>query len=135
LLLAVCGMTASRRLACGCVAACLIARWLVLVTLPPEVSRRMDVWTFTRFDDIAVGCLLAFLARTPHWRRRLERPTASVRGLAFGAVGVLLAQLLSGRQVGGRLLPESAFSLAVSLSNTVTAVGIALLMLSTLIRP
>src|SRR5438094_9463231 len=44
-LLAVCGLAASRRLAWGCVAVCLIARWLALVTLPPEVSRRIDVWT------------------------------------------------------------------------------------------
>jgi peptidoglycan/LPS O-acetylase OafA/YrhL len=134
-LLAVCGLTAGRRAVWGCVVCCLLTRWAALVTLPTDVSRRIDVWTFTRFDDIAIGCLLAFLARIPYWRTWLELSTASFRGLAFGAVGVLVAQLLSVRQLGGRVLPESAFSLAVSLSNTATAIGIALLMWSTLIRP
>jgi len=131
-LLAVCGLAAGYRLAAACVAGCLIARWLALATLPPEVSRRVDVWTFTRFDDIAVGCLLAFLARSHEWRTRLDRATSSMPRMAFAAILVLAAQLLSARQVGARFLPEPAFSLAVSSSNTVTAVGIAVLMWRTL---
>jgi peptidoglycan/LPS O-acetylase OafA/YrhL len=133
-LLAVCGLAASYRLAWACVAGCLSARWLALVTLPPEVSRRIDVWTFTRFDDIAVGCLLAFLARSPDWRARFDRATSSIPCLALVACIVLVAQLLSARQLGARLIPESTFSLAVSVSNTATSVGIALLMWRTLVQ-
>jgi peptidoglycan/LPS O-acetylase OafA/YrhL len=134
-LLAACGFTVGRRLAAGCIVACLAVRWLVLLMFPGEVSRRIDLWTFTRFDDIAVGCLLAFLARSPAWRGRLEQTTSNIGRLACVAGLVLFAQVASARQLGARFLPEYLFTFVVSLTNTVTAVGFALLIWSTLIRP
>jgi peptidoglycan/LPS O-acetylase OafA/YrhL len=45
----------------GCLAACFAARWVVLLAFP-EFGTMAELWTFTRLDTIASGCLLAVLA-------------------------------------------------------------------------
>ena len=55
-------------------ATCFCLRWVILLGFP-ALTPMAELWTFTRLDTIAIGCLLAVLARQPHWRRRFDRST------------------------------------------------------------
>ncbi|HYH69066.1 MAG TPA: acyltransferase [Urbifossiella sp.] len=48
-----------------------LARLAVVVWWPAE-ARMTDLWTFTRLDSIAAGCLVAILARSPAGFRTLD---------------------------------------------------------------
>ena len=50
----------------GCLAFCFALRWVILLAFPAE-SVMAGLWTFTRLDSIATGCLLAFLAWDETW--------------------------------------------------------------------
>ncbi len=66
------GRSAARITAMVLMAGCFAARWVILIKFPAHTSMA-EVWTFTRLDTIAAGCLLALLAWEPGWRRRLDR--------------------------------------------------------------
>jgi len=55
-----------------CLGVCLAARWIILILFPQWVSMA-ELWTFTRLDSIAAGCLTGVLAQDPFWRNRLDR--------------------------------------------------------------
>jgi peptidoglycan/LPS O-acetylase OafA/YrhL len=118
----------------GCIAACLGLRWLLLLALPAWAGG-IDVWTFTRIDDVAVGCLLAFLARDPAARIRLSGLVADRRRLILLVAAFLAAQLLGSRAIGGELLPSAPLCLVIGAANLVNALCIAALMWAILIRP
>lgn len=78
------------RVALGCMVGCFAGRWAVMV-VAPALTPMAELWTFTRIDTIAAGCLLAYLARDPRWRPRLDRVAS--RPIAVGSllVGSLAA--------------------------------------------
>jgi peptidoglycan/LPS O-acetylase OafA/YrhL len=76
-----------RRAASIAVAFCFTARWAVLL-VAPRFSAMAELWTFTRLDSIALGCLLAILSRDGAWRARLDR---WARPAAVAALGAALA--------------------------------------------
>ncbi|MFO1019356.1 MAG: acyltransferase [Planctomycetales bacterium] len=55
-----------------CLANCFLLRWYVLL-FHPEWTSMAELWTFTRLDSIATGCLLAVLAQETGWRNFLDR--------------------------------------------------------------
>ena len=76
----------------ACLGFCPGVRWAVLL-FAPAWSPMAELWTFSRIDTIAAGCLLAVLARDPAWRPRLDR-WAGWWGVALA---VLVASLAASR--------------------------------------
>src|SRR5262245_2792631 len=109
LLMAGCTLSGCRRVVLGCMAGALALRWLVLLAWPG--GHGVDVWTFTRIDDIAIGCLLALLAREPGWRVRLDGVASSPWALGALLVASLASQACFSRLVGGRLMGPVPLSL------------------------
>lgn len=135
LLMATLTLAGCRRAALVCIVGCLGFRWVVLLFFPSAPPRVVDLWTCARMDDIAIGCLLAFLAHEPAWRRRLDWVGARKLALAL-VVGILmLSQVVGTRYLGLRLLPPVAFQLVAGASNDVNACGIALLLWAVMRRP
>jgi peptidoglycan/LPS O-acetylase OafA/YrhL len=95
----------------------------------------VDLLTFTRIDDIAVGCGLAFLSHDPLWRARLDRFVSSGRCLAVLIVGFLASQVFCSNLVGSMILPRVPLQLAIGVSNDVNTATIACLMWFVLTRP
>ncbi|MEK6259046.1 MAG: acyltransferase [Planctomycetota bacterium] len=97
----------------ACIAVCGAGRWVVLLFFP-EWSAMSELWTFTRLDTIAIGCLLALVAQQKTWRDRLD-------GVAAWWVAVLLVLVAS--------LAVSTVSAkwSVGVAYTLNAVCIALL--------
>ena len=128
LLMATCSLAGCRKAVLGCILGCLVFRWTALLGFDQAPARVVDLWTFARMDDIGTGCLLAFLASDPAWRRHLD--CIGGRKLLLGLVvgSLALNQMLGTRYVGARLLPPAAFRLAAGLSNDINAAGIALLL-------
>jgi peptidoglycan/LPS O-acetylase OafA/YrhL len=123
-----------RKVILGCLAGALGLRWWMLFTFP-ERNCPVDLWTVTRIDDIAVGCLLALLARDGAWRARLDTFTASNRRLALVVAAFLMSQLCFSRLVGGRLFAPVPLKLLIGLANNVNTAAIAILMWAVLARP
>jgi len=123
-----------RTAALVCVAGALGLRWLALLALP-DGARFADLSTFTRLDDVAVGCLLAFLSRDPAWRTRLDAAVAGGRRTALLFAGFLAAQVLLSRSVASLLFPDVVAKLLVGVANDVNALTIAVLMWAVLARP
>jgi peptidoglycan/LPS O-acetylase OafA/YrhL len=113
-----------------CLATAFLLRWLLLAW--PGVA--IDLLTCTRIDDIAVGCGLAFLARDPVWRRRLDRCAAPsffvLLALVFAA-----SQLCFSRVLGTGLLPPAALRLGLALANDINSLTIAVAMWAVLTHP
>jgi peptidoglycan/LPS O-acetylase OafA/YrhL len=88
------------RRAVGALAAVLLleplARIAVLVWSPSRVSES-ELWTFTRLDPLAAGCLLALLSRSPSGVRPLD---AAAR--AWPAVLALLVAAMTGSMISGK---------------------------------
>ncbi len=108
---------------------------LVLLLAFPDRSGVIDLWTFTRIDDIAVGCLLAFLARDPVWRGRLDWFTADGRRLALVAAAFLASQVLCSNVGGAILFPAVVVKLLVGLANDANSIAIAVFLWALLTRP
>lgn len=123
LLLLLLGTVRSGRIAIGCLVFCFSARWIVLFAFP-QWSQMAELWTFTRLDTIAAGCLLALMAGNEAWRDRLNSLCAF-----RGAVPVYLALLILA--VG---LCDLSGKLSVGVGYSVNAVLIALLLWSILLR-
>lgn len=123
LLLLMLGTVRSGRVAIGCLVFCFSARWIVLFAYP-EWTQMAELWTFTRLDTIAAGCLLALLASSDAWRDRLNR-LCTFRG----AVPVYIALLML--SVG---LCDLSGKLSVGVGYSVNAILIALLLWSVLTR-
>lgn len=111
-----------------CVA--LVTRWLLLAVSNAPI----DLLTFTRIDDIAVGCGLAFLARSPAARLWLNRLT-SFRCLLSICLLFAVSQVCLSRTVGSALLPTPLLHFGIAMSNTINALTIAALMWAVLTRP
>jgi peptidoglycan/LPS O-acetylase OafA/YrhL len=107
-------------------------RWLVLLAFP---GAAVDLLTFTRIDDIAFGCGLAFLAHDPAWRARLERLAGSGRWLTVILACFLVSQVVFSNVVGARLLPYAALRIGIGIANDINAVTIVVLMWYVLTRP
>lgn len=90
-----------------------VARWAILIA-SPAYATAMELWTFTRLDSIAAGCLLALLSRTPAGFRRLD---AAARRWPLALAALLLA--VAGSILSGKL--------DVGISPSVIAVSIAVL--------
>jgi peptidoglycan/LPS O-acetylase OafA/YrhL len=133
LIMAGCTVAGSRRAVLGCIVFCVGFRCLGLLVFP-NAGGVLDIWTFSRMDDIAFGCLLALLAGDPLWRLRLDRAAASPLALAVIVAALLTSQVLGTRLVGLRLLSPEAFAFVGSLANTVNACGIALLLWTAMTR-
>jgi len=76
-----------------------------------------ELWTFTRLDVIAFGCLLAIASRSDVWRHRLDAVAGSTWG-AFIAFGVLCLSLV---------LSQFSWKFVVGIAYTVNAASIAIL--------
>lgn len=128
LLMATCSLAGCRKAVVGCLLGCLAFRWAVLLGFAQAPARVVDLWTFARMDDIGMGCLLAFLARDPAWRRHLDRVAGRKLLLALVVAALALNQMLGTRYLGARLLPPTAFRVAAGFANDINAAGIALLL-------
>jgi peptidoglycan/LPS O-acetylase OafA/YrhL len=121
-----------RRMVPLCLAGAFALRWLLLVVHP---AAQIDLLTWTRIDDIAVGCGIAFLAQEPLWRQRLDRLASSPVCLALLLLNFLAAQVICSRVVGARLLGPGALEGAIALANTINSCTVAVLMWHVLTRP
>jgi peptidoglycan/LPS O-acetylase OafA/YrhL len=75
----------------ACIVGCPVLRWVVLLAFP-EATPMAELWTFTRLDVIAFGCLLAIIYRSPVSRSRLNSFAGTPVG-GFAAFGLLCASL------------------------------------------
>jgi peptidoglycan/LPS O-acetylase OafA/YrhL len=133
LLLAAFPVARCRRLALYGLVGAFALRWLALLLLrdPGFINR----WTFTRLDDIAAGCLLAFLVHDPVWRGRLDRLVHSARGLALVLLVPVAAHAVSSSLVGPRLSSPALEALLVSLRSDVSAAAFAVFLWAAVTRP
>jgi peptidoglycan/LPS O-acetylase OafA/YrhL len=106
----------ARRAALACLALCFGLRWVILLAFP-QYTQMAELWTFTRIDAIATGCVLAFLACDPRWRARLDRLSDS--NLTLLAVGLCLA---------GSLALSASAKFGVGVAYSLNAVCIAILL-------
>lgn len=90
-----------------------ILRWTVLLRYP-DWSAMTDLWTMTRLDAIAAGCLLALLAREAPGRQGLDR-LARQWPVTLGLLVLSLA------------LAQRSGKFAVGISPSVTAITLAAL--------
>jgi len=107
-------------------------RWLVLLAFP---GAAVDLLTFTRIDDIAFGCGLAFLAHDPVWRARLERIVGSGRCRALVLACFIASQVVFSNVIGARLLPHVPLRIGIGIANDINALTIVALMWFALTRP
>jgi peptidoglycan/LPS O-acetylase OafA/YrhL len=134
LVLAAGSLRAARCAALGCMVFCLGFRCIGFL-VRPDAGPWLDLWTVSRMDDIAVGCLLALAALTPQWRERLDRMRGRLPVIASAIAMLALSQFLGTRFGGGRFLSPPAFALACALSNTINSCCIALLLWAAITRP
>jgi peptidoglycan/LPS O-acetylase OafA/YrhL len=113
-----------------CLAVAFLSRWVLLSVSGSSV----DLLTFTRIDDIAVGCGLAYLARYPASRLWLDW-FASARRLAFLLMIAVLAQIVLSRTIGSSLLPSAVLPFGIALANDINTFTIAALMWGVLTHP
>jgi peptidoglycan/LPS O-acetylase OafA/YrhL len=132
LLMAVLPLAACRRAVTVCLAGVLGMRWLVLLAFPDAA---VDLLTFTRIDDIAFGCGLAFLAQDAVWRARLGRIADSGRWRTVVIASFLVSQIVFSNVVGSRLLPHVMLQIGIGLANDINALTIVVLMWFVLTRP
>lgn len=103
LLIAAGGLIGGRRAALVFIILCFILRWVVLL-FAPRYTQMAELWTFTRLDTIAFGCLLALNARDEKWRSALTRLSArdSIVCLALGGLlsSIILSSVSAKFQVG-----------------------------------
>lgn len=114
----------------ACLALAFAIRWALLAYSQAAV----DLLTFTRIDDIAVGCGLAYLARSPAARRWLHWLT-SPRRLVLIFLLFAASQVCLSRKIGSSVLPPSVLPLGLALSNDVNVLTITVLMWAVLARP
>ena len=132
LMMAFLPLRACRRAVGVCLVMVLGLRWLVLLAFPHAA---VDLLTFTRIDDIAFGCGLAFLAHDPRWRDRMDQLTASGRCLASLFAVFVASQVVFSNLIGSRLLPHLPLQFAIGLANDVNAFTISVFMWRMLTRP
>lgn len=90
---------------------------VAILSWSPALAIRTELWTFTRLDPIAAGCLLALLSRSPAGFRSLE---VVVRRWPLAAALVVAA--VAGGMLSGKF--------AVGAAPTLTALGLAALLWS-----
>jgi peptidoglycan/LPS O-acetylase OafA/YrhL len=83
-----------RRAALFAMIFCFVARWVIILFAPAYIPMA-ELWTFTRIDGIATGCLLAFLAWDATWRARLDRFGSNNWAVAAVASCLLASLVLS----------------------------------------
>jgi peptidoglycan/LPS O-acetylase OafA/YrhL len=81
------GPQRARGIAIGCIVIAFVLRWYILLVMPAW-SQMAELWTFTRVDSIAFGCLLALQMRENRWRVTMDRLSRNNR-LIIGALTVL----------------------------------------------
>jgi peptidoglycan/LPS O-acetylase OafA/YrhL len=134
LLVAAWPLARCRRAAVACIIGGLALRWALLLAYPAGAGA-IDLLTFTRLDDIAVGCLLAFAARDPAWRGRLDAFVSRGWCLALLLAAFLASQVCFSNVVGARLFPPVVLKLVLGLANDANSLTIALLLWAALARP
>jgi peptidoglycan/LPS O-acetylase OafA/YrhL len=86
-----------------CAGFCFATRWFILLAFP-AYSPMAELWTFARMDAIAMGCLMAFVAWDPYWRRNLDRlcnRQPVIPAVCIVLVGSMIASAYSAKyQVG-----------------------------------
>lgn len=87
-------------------------RWVVLLRWP-QWSSMLDLWTPTRLDAIAVGCLTALLARTRDGARLLNALASWWPLALLAAAGGLTGALYSGKFANGITPTVTALSFGV----------------------
>jgi peptidoglycan/LPS O-acetylase OafA/YrhL len=112
----------------------LAVRWWLHLA-PPTAGDPAHDWTFARLDDLAVGCLLAFLATDAAWRARLDRAVAGPGRAALVLAALLAAPSAFSLTVGSWLFPPALAALWVSAANFVQSLAIALLLWAVATRP
>jgi peptidoglycan/LPS O-acetylase OafA/YrhL len=133
LVMAAGSLARGRRAVLACLVGALGLRGLLHFTSPPGRSPA-DVWTFTRIDDIAVGCLLALLAREPAWRERLDRFAGSNTRLGLLLTLFAVSQLAFSSALGSQLFPPNILPVVLGLANDVNSLTIALLLWAAIAR-
>jgi peptidoglycan/LPS O-acetylase OafA/YrhL len=106
-----------------CLAMSFLARWILLTCSYGSI----DLLTFTRIDDIAVGCGLAYIARSSTARSCLDQ-FVSFRRLALLFALFAASQVCLSRAVGSSLLPSALLPVGIALANDVNTLTIAVFM-------
>jgi peptidoglycan/LPS O-acetylase OafA/YrhL len=107
----------------ACLALSFLARWILLSFSYGST----DLLTFTRIDDIAVGCGLAYIARSATTRCCLDR-FVSLPRLALLFAFFAASQICLSRAVGSSLLPSTVLPFGIALANDVNTLTIAVFM-------
>jgi peptidoglycan/LPS O-acetylase OafA/YrhL len=100
-------------------------RCFVLLAYP---GAAVDLLTFTRIDDVAAGCGLAFLAHDGVWRSRLSALASSLRCRVLLVLAFLVSQIVCSNLIGARLFSHVPLQFAIALANDVNVLTIAVLM-------
>jgi peptidoglycan/LPS O-acetylase OafA/YrhL len=127
-------LASTRWTALGCMAFCLSFRCIGLL-IQPDAGPWLDLWTFSRMDDIAVGCLLALATCDVRARQFLDGFAARLPLIVSATAILALSQVLGTRFAGSRILSPPAFAIVCGSSNTINSVCIALLLWSAITRP
>jgi peptidoglycan/LPS O-acetylase OafA/YrhL len=112
-----------------CLVMSFLARWILLTLSDASI----DLLTFTRIDEIAVGCGLAYLSRSPASRCWLDW-LASFRRLGVLLLLFAASQLCLSRTVGSILFPPAVLQFGIALANDLNTLTIAALMWAFLTR-
>jgi peptidoglycan/LPS O-acetylase OafA/YrhL len=89
------GAVAARRVAMFFIVACFVFRWLVLLAFPRSLVPMADLWTFTRLDTIAFGCLLALSVWDAPGRQALDRLASRNSFVLAGATALAASMIFS----------------------------------------
>lgn len=96
----------------ACLGICLSVRWITLILFPEWVSMA-ELWTFTRLDSIAAGCLMGVLAQDSLWRNRLDRTIQFWPLTLLALLGSLFASMTSTKILLGAGYSMNALFLAI----------------------
>jgi peptidoglycan/LPS O-acetylase OafA/YrhL len=89
------GVAVARRTAIGIIVGCFAVRWVVLLACPSAYASMAEVWTFTRLDTIAFGCLLALVVAEPADCAVLDRLASRTVFIAAAASGLVASITLA----------------------------------------
>jgi peptidoglycan/LPS O-acetylase OafA/YrhL len=134
LFLAALPLARCRRLALFALVAALGLRCVLRFAFPGH-AWPLPNWSFLRMDDIAVGCLLAFIARDPAWRRGLDRLVQSNGWLWLLLATFLVTQVVCAPTVAVHLAGATGRDLLDSLNYSLSGLTLAVFLWAAVTRP
>lgn len=109
-------------------------RFLVRLTLA-DGEWTIYHWTPLCMDDLAVGCLLAYLARDAAWRKRLDRVVCSDGRLGLLLLAVLAVQYVSAATYSSQWFSGRMVCFLYSVKPNLTGLALGVFLWAALVRP